>query len=393
MTRIAVLAATAASGPWPRPSTTTTSVLSRVQSMCQASPHIVSPVIGMHITPASASPFTGSRDDRTRAIMTVPWLVETMSNAPGANRRIAPRPFPGVPAVENPSSLARARSAMPGPRSMASTSTPALPPVPTFRTTITPSVACRARLVAASVTMSSSRPNSSLDRPARSPAPRAARLASPIWLASVTGMAVFTGPPASSPSGVIGRSISGSAPAAPPALMLCPPRPGDARAFPLFGPDVEFVDEPLGPAQAKSHAARRGVPVRKRKADVGNTRAVVLERQPQPGAESVLESLDTESPPPAVGQRIPGQFARGRDDLRLIDEPESRGDGPYTDRVTRVDDVLLVADLNDLIRRHCHPRPRWPVAPAPAGRGPWTCRRSEGSCPCRYPVRCGRPGA
>ena len=87
-------------------------------------------------TPAQAGP--GAVEGQTWAMSTVPFPGTECTSDQLDCRTMAPNPMPSVPAVECPSPTARATSAMPGPRSNATISTPAWSPARTARSSMTP---------------------------------------------------------------------------------------------------------------------------------------------------------------------------------------------------------------------------------------------------------------
>ncbi len=161
--------------PPPSPSTARTA---------QASPHTVSPLIGL-VTPAAKgssgkdtaalpSPVRG----QNRAAMTVPRPGTECRSKRSASRETAPRPMPRVPALDVPSARAAGTFVIPGPESTVRNSTPAVSPERTTRSSRAPSSAWRCTFVAASVTARATSPARWLLSPMRRAravaAPRAA---------------------------------------------------------------------------------------------------------------------------------------------------------------------------------------------------------------------------
>jgi hypothetical protein len=98
-TRHASAAAAAASGPWPMPSVTSTSERRASWTTVHASPHTSSPGFGTD-TPSTSTPSRrGGAPDQRNETIAVPLAAEYASNV-AESRRIAPRPVPGLPAVE-----------------------------------------------------------------------------------------------------------------------------------------------------------------------------------------------------------------------------------------------------------------------------------------------------
>src|SRR5262249_51113534 len=128
----------------------------------------------------------------------------------------------------------------------------------------------------------------------------ARRRASPAWLASVTGR-------------VLRRRCRESLPL----------DDRDTCAFPWPGDDLKFANEPPGTAQAQAEPSPCSVAIAQRHLNVGDTRPVVLEGQPQPAPRPFCQRLQQEGAPAAMYQRIPCQFAGGSHDLGLIDQAEA----------------------------------------------------------------------
>ncbi len=142
--------AAAASGPWPSPSQTSAWCrLSRTRS-ANPSPHTFSPVSG-RVRPAPHA-VAGTPVGQICAAATVPRPGTEWASYQLACREMEPSPMPRVPAVEWPSRPELSRSVMPGPESIATSSTPAVSSRRTGRTNRTPSSACLARLLVSSAT-------------------------------------------------------------------------------------------------------------------------------------------------------------------------------------------------------------------------------------------------
>src|SRR5262249_23599484 len=107
---------------------------------------------------------------------------------------------------------------------------------------------------------------------------------------------------------------------------------------------VELVHEPTGAGQAETEAAGGGVAVGEGKLHIGYARTFVGEDEPDPAPEPVAHRLDLDVPAAAVGERVAGQLARRRDELRLVDEAElGRHRGrPY--QLAHADDVVVGRD-------------------------------------------------
>src|SRR5687767_11282553 len=259
------------------------------------------------------------------------WMSKT-----SAIRLTAPRPVPGPPPVENPSSRAWATLRMPGPRSSASRSS--VPPPPSLKTrpTTTPPPACRSRLVASSVATMAASPARVALKPSCSAAAWAKRRTSPTSLESATV-----------------RSRDGAS-----RLFLWGTSfpPNDRHAGPLtrFGMDLELVHEPLRPSEAESHSVPCRVSVFHGQLDIGDSRTFVLEHQPQTAAVAVLHHLEVDGAAPAVDQRVPRQLARGGDHLGLVDEAELQLDAPRPHRLPDLDDLRFAADGQELSARDDH---------------------------------------
>lgn len=116
-----------------------------------ASPHTVWPVIA-RVMPVGADAAGASPDVAKTAATTVPAPGADQASHAVVSRTRVPSPMPRVPRDDTPSSIAPARSRMPGPASIASTSSAASMPVRRTRSSTDPEPACRTWFVASSDT-------------------------------------------------------------------------------------------------------------------------------------------------------------------------------------------------------------------------------------------------
>ena len=183
--------ASAAAGPCPRPSAMTSRARPASPSQKhQLSPQAVSLRMGRFTAP------TRQRDARlggyfaqTSLSKAVPIPGWECTSKTCEARWTAPRPVPGVPAVEKPSRMNAPKLAVPGPSSSARISIPMTLSFSSRRNSKAPPLAvCRSRLLASSVTTRATRETSSSSPPASCVQTRACRRASPAWLLPMTGM-------------------------------------------------------------------------------------------------------------------------------------------------------------------------------------------------------------
>ena len=112
---------------------------------------------------------------------------------------------------------------------------------------------------------------------------------------------------------------------------------------PLPGVDsmCELVRQPACAAEAEAQADARREAVLQRELDVGDARALVDERQPQPRARARRAScVDLDVAAAAVDERVARELARRGDDLRLVDEAEAERDRTLAHDLAHPDDVL-----------------------------------------------------
>src|SRR5579862_8026660 len=152
--------------------------------------------------------------------------------------------------------------------------------------------------------------------------------------------------------------------------ILPPPRDGDARSFARLGPDVELINESLRSPQPEPHAGAGAVPISECQRQVSNSRSAILEGEPQARAPRILERFDTECTATTVGDGVASQLAGRGHDLRLIDEPQPQVDGPLSNDLPDVHDVILGSDRHDLMAQDGHRRPRPPRCAPPRARAP-----------------------
>src|SRR6185436_16513406 len=106
------------------------------------------------------------------------------------------------------------------------------------------------------------------------------------------------------------------------------------------GIDGEVVGEPFGARQAESESASARVSVFHGQLDICNPRTPIFEGETKSFANAVGDDLDGYVPAAAMLNGVPGKFAGGGDDFRLIDEAETDLDGPSANRLPRDDDVI-----------------------------------------------------
>src|SRR5512146_3275342 len=141
-------------------------------------------------------------------------------------------------------------------------------------------------------------------------------------------------------------------------IKSCPAGNGDTCPLSGTGPDVEFVGQPLRAPQAESQAGACGVSISKRQGNVRNPRPLILEREAQSPAHTVLERLESYRATMAVEDDVPRQLARGSDNLGLIDETQPLRHGPRPHDLPHRDDVRLRPHLPDLMPEDYHRSPR-----------------------------------
>src|SRR6185369_8704761 len=88
--------------------------------------------------------------------------------------------------------------------------------------------------------------------------------------------------------------------------------------------------------------------------DIGNSRTLVFERQPDPFARAFLQALDQQSSAASVIERIAGQLAGRSDDFRLIDQAQTDLDGAGAHFLTDAHDVITRSNLNEATRQYGH---------------------------------------
>ena len=296
--RTASCAAIAASAPWPRPSTTNS--VRPLSSSCsaQASPQTSSPGLATRRPRRSASRSALGRASARRGGPAPRCRGRATRRYRSASRQPAHRAQAVARRAGGGVAVARQAptSAMPGPRSSASRSTPSS------------SSSADQQLAAAAVLDEVGRQLGGDQRDAgrralrRSRAAlrqrrRAARRASATWLASahvrLRCMRHFQR-----------------------AMVTRVPTPG-ARL------DVELARQPLGAAQAEAEAVAGGVAVAQRGSMSGmpGPWSSKIRRTPRRGA---VDDLDLDRAAAAVVERVARQLAGGGDDLGLVDEARAR---------------------------------------------------------------------
>ena len=176
----------AASGPWPRPSATSTTWYWSVSRPAKASPHTSSLAIARVTPPSSTSWLAVGTSVQMPATRTVPSPGCELTSSEVDRRATAPRPTPNVPAVDRPSVDNAEKSVMPGPWSTATTCTPGTPSRNTTCRAIMASSAWRYRFDDTSVTTIPTSPTRLSSKPNRLARCIAARRADPDTVASST---------------------------------------------------------------------------------------------------------------------------------------------------------------------------------------------------------------
>ena len=178
----------AASGPWPRPSATSTDHRSAWRAQAQASPQTVSPCIATETPATTATACRARGAGRSRASTAVPAPGAEKISHRSAIRSHCAQPAPAGPAGGVAVAQGLLDVAMPGPRSIATISiaAPALgsgrtssSPPPPWRRGWWPARWRRARPCRVALAR----------RPAAPASATAARRAAPTWVASCTGSA------------------------------------------------------------------------------------------------------------------------------------------------------------------------------------------------------------
>src|SRR6187399_1263251 len=237
-----------------------------------------------------------------------------MSNSED-RRRTAPSPVPGVPALEKPSRRQRCTSAMPGPRSTASSSTSQPRGERNVCRNSRPCSPYFARLPASSVATRATSARRTSGRSAACASRAAVRRASPTWLGSATATLTWS------------FIRNGSLPAG----------DGHARSLAWGGLDLEIVHQPLRARQSQTQTLPRGPPVGEGELEVRNPRPLVDEGQSQPLALAVHDDLRAHDTALPVDDDVAGQLARRGDDLGLIDDAEARFEREPAYALTRHD--------------------------------------------------------
>src|SRR5262245_49076958 len=101
-----------------------------------------------------------------------------------------------------------------------------------------------------------------------------------------------------------------------------PARDAHAGALSGSGREVELVGEPPRAAQAEPESAARGIAVGEGELGVRDAGPLVLERQPEPAAATLVERLEAHRAATSVDEGIAGELARRGHDLGLVDQPE-----------------------------------------------------------------------
>jgi hypothetical protein len=111
--------------------------------------------------------------------------------------------------------------------------------------------------------------------------------------------------------------------------------------------DVELVDKPACAAKSQAHAFGCTEAILKCPLNVGDTRPLVLENELDPNTTFALNFRYGKSPPLAVHQRIPREFARRRHELGSIERAESQPRGPILNRLAGQVDLVGRANIQN----------------------------------------------
>src|SRR5579859_1968237 len=214
---------------------------------------------------------------------------------------------------------------MPLPRSSASNSRP-VPSASLKRLAwICPPPACFTRLVASSVTTIATSSMRSGGNPIFRARSRTRRRPSATWLASVTGM-----------------------------NTLSPTCEHDRGALPWRGRDVELVAEPPRATQAQAKSGTSRVSVLQRHRQIDDARPLIDESQPDASSLTVAQRFQTQRPAAAIVHSIAADFAGGSNDLGLVHQRETGGDGSGADCLPHPYHVVGRAQRHFLSRLDLH---------------------------------------
>src|SRR6478609_7081081 len=110
--------------------------------------------------------------------------------------------------------------------------------------------------------------------------------------------------------------------------MSIPSCDDDASALSGPGCDGEIVCEPARAAQPESEPVAAGIAIFQGKVDVRDAGPLILERQPQSPLAIVGARFERQCAAAAIDQRVAGELARRRHQLRLVNQAEAEADGP-----------------------------------------------------------------
>src|SRR4051812_4116020 len=206
------------------------------------------------------SPIRLTPSSPNETVSTVPpWPGPANASQDVASRSMAPSPIPSVPVLDSPSVSARRRSAIPGPASIATSSTPAAAPFRQARTSRLPPPACFTWLPASSVATIPISPTRVSSNPSRSASAIAARRTTPTVLSCSTRIQATS-------STTVTRVIAAAPTAGStgPFDDLDPGSPADLAA------QGEGVHQPAGTGQPEAETGAAGVAVGEGQVDIGD---------------------------------------------------------------------------------------------------------------------------
>src|SRR5438105_3501271 len=137
---------------------------------------------------------------------------------------------------------------------------------------------------------------------------------------------------------------------------LLPSDYGDLGPFSHARNHFEFIHQPLGASEAESQTRTSSKTVPQSKLNIRDTRAFVLERQPNSKARSI-QRRQLHRSSAAMQQRIARQFAGSRDHLGLINQGEPQSAGDLANPASHRDHVSFVGHWYGFARNDCHRTP------------------------------------